>query len=194
MRSFLEVFFLKQSFFRCCGRNFVFFLFLVLSVSLYGEDNAEVLPSGYKDFTFGLTMEEVKILVDRSPEFNALREEVLTIRTEPDRQILTVRGLGFVKQGYFHFHENKLFHIYLIFNETRIGYYNLLKTLTSKYGNPVNFQPSRAVWKDEHSRVMIEKPSIIKYTSVGVWEMLGSTDLSDRNFEQMQRDRFLDGL
>jgi len=152
------------------------------------------IPEGYKEFTFGMSMDTVKDLVSKSQEFDSVREEVLTIRTEPDREIITVKGRGFVKRGYFHFNEDKLFHIYLIMNESKIGYYNLLKGLTEKYGNPATLDPKRAVWKNQTARVVIEKPSVVKYTSIPVWESLGSNDLADRNVLQINRDDFIGNM
>ncbi len=174
------------------SQKLLYLLLLLCGYALPAFSQTQVaIPEGYKEFTFGMTMSAVKDLISKSQEFDSVREEVLTIRTEPDREIITVKGRGFVKRGYFHFNEDKLFHIYLIMNDSKIGYYNLLKGLTEKYGNPNDLDPKRAIWKNQTARVVIEKPSVVKYTSIPVWESLGSNDLADRNVLQINRDDFI---
>lgn len=152
------------------------------------------LPVGYKNFTFGMTKELVKEALKQSNEFDEHKEEILSIRIDPDREIITVDGYLYIEKAYFHFDNDKLFQIYIKFNSSKLGYYNLLKQLTEKYGKPLNLSPLKASWENEVTRIIIEKESVIKYVDVKVWDKINKSDIKDRNIEGAHRDSFLDGL
>lgn len=177
----------------------IFFLsvcFLFISMLAFADE----LPNGYKTYSFGMSMDEVKDAIKNDSLLQNVREEVLSVRIEPDKQILTVYGDrksgGYVEKAYFHFNDDKLFHIYLQLSNTKVGYYSLLKSMTEKYGNAANLEPKKASWENDSVRIQIEKPCILKYTDVKTWNSLSSTEeeMEARKNEKIQRENFLEDL
>lgn len=169
-----------------------YFLMLLFAFFLFTL-SAQELSSGYKDIKLGMSKDEVADLIGKSYDFYDNRNEVLTIRLEPDTEIITAEGRGFIEIGYFHFHEDKLFQIFLIFNE-KVGYYTLLKRLTDKFGSPTRLDPKNAFWQEGDVKIVIEKPGKIKYLYLPIWNSLLNSDLSDRKILDQQRDSFVDDL
>ena len=169
-----------------------YFLFFILffSFSFYSQ----VLSEGYKEIKLGMVMTEVESLIKSSPEFYSGREEVLSIRLEPDTQIITAEGTGFIKIAYFHFNEDKLFQIFLILSEKKIGYYTLLKRLTTKFGTPSDLDPLRAYWQNATVKIVIEKPCTIKYLYLPIWNTLLDNNLDERKILDKIREDFVDDL
>lgn len=175
-------------------RCVVFFLFFMSFFLLFTEEKP--LPKGYKEFHFGMKKEEVKEVIRKNKEFIQGREEVLSVRMEPDKEILTVVGENYVEKAYFHFHKDRLFHIYLILSDSKIGYYSLLKSLTEEYGNPTRLEPKRAFWENSVTRMQIEKPCVIKYTDIQLWNSLDTTEeeVTKKNLLKTEREKFLEDL
>ncbi|HOV12771.1 MAG TPA: hypothetical protein PK771_00640 [Spirochaetota bacterium] len=170
----------------------IIFLFF-LSISFYNLFPLE-LTDGYKDIKLGMSKEEVSNLLKKSFEFDAKREEVLSIRLEPDTEIITAKGFGFINVGYFHFNKDKLFQIFIKLNEKKIDYYALLKNNTNKYGNPKTLDPERAIWENSKTKIVIEKPATIKYLFLPVWNELIKKDHSTDDLNLEMRNKFLENL
>lgn len=153
---------------------------------------SDKLNNGYKGIELGMPMEAVRELLVKSPEFNFIKEEVLTIRIEPDKEILSTEGRGFIIEGYFHFYHDRLYQITLKLSEKKIGYYLLLKRLTNKYGNPTGFSPQKASWENEIVRIVIEKPCTIKYIDLPVWSGFAGLNEKPDNIMEEVRDNFVD--
>ncbi|OHD10099.1 MAG: hypothetical protein A2Z98_09060, partial [Spirochaetes bacterium GWB1_27_13] len=122
----------------------IFFAFFILFLpfNLFSQK----LSNGFKDFKLGMSKEQVSNLLKKSFDFDAKREEILSIRLEPDTEIITADGMGFIQIGYFHFNKDKLFQIFLKIDEKKIGYYLLLKNNTERFGNPKRLDPKSASW------------------------------------------------
>ncbi len=141
-----------------------FIIFLNYSIFSY-----EQLNNGYKEFKLGMGKSEVEKLLQTSDDFNILKEEILSTRLEPDTEIISTEGTGFIIYGYFHFDKDELFQIFLKIDREKIGYYFLLKKLITKYGNPTKFNPKRAIWENNEVRIILEKPCNIKYINLPIW-------------------------
>ncbi len=148
-----------------------------------------VLSNGYKEIRLGMTLEEVRQIINSMPEFNPIREEILQIRIEPDKQILTTEGYSFVSKAYFHFDNDRLYQILLKFNQNKIGYFNLLSTFRSRFGEPAFINPSKSYWQNERVRITIEKPATIKYLDRQIWNsIIGSGNQEDSDFIILRND------
>ena len=62
--------------------------FFIVSMFTFAEE----LPNGYKKYSFGMSMDEVKDAIKEDSLLKNVREEVLSVRIQPDKQILTVYG------------------------------------------------------------------------------------------------------
>jgi len=169
------------------------FLFLFLIVSM-GVISSEELSYGFKEFKLNQTQNEVKELIKKSFDFANRRDEALSIRLEPDTDIITAEGLGFIKIGYFHFNKDKLFQIFLKLDEKRVGYYLILKRFTEKYGNPTSLEPKSAFWENEEVKIVIEKPCSLKYIYKPIWNEITSSDQTSDSVFFKIREKFIEDL
>lgn len=156
--------------------------------------NAIDLTDGYKEIKLGMSRKEVEEILKKSPDFIPQREELLSVRIEPDTEIITVEGVTFIEIGYFHFNNDKLFQIFLKINEKKIGYYVLLKRFTDKFGKPSNLEPKRAFWENSNTRIVIEKPCTLKYIYLPVWNDLLKKDDKLKNYIEQAREDFINNL
>jgi hypothetical protein len=131
------------------------------------------LAAGYKSIQLGSSMTEVQDEIRKSGDFKEKREEILTIRLEPDTEIISTDGRGFIQKGYFHFHQDQLFQILLKIDENRIGYFVILSQLTEKYGTPTRFNPQTAEWSDGKTTITLEKTM---HTQVQAERDMGQVD------------------
>lgn len=169
------------------------FLFLFLIVFI-GVISSEELSFGFKEFKLNQTQSEVKELIKKSFDFANRRDEALSIRLEPDTDIITAEGLGFIKIGYFHFNKNKLFQIFLNLDEKRLGYYLILKRFTEKYGNPTFLEPKSAFWENEEVKIIIEKPCSLKYIYKPIWNEITTADQTSDSVFFKIREKFIEDL
>jgi hypothetical protein len=166
----------------------LFTFFLVFSL------HSKELSDGYKDIKLGMSKSEVVDRMKKSVEFRQKNDEVLSIRIDPDSEILTYEGLGFVEIGYFHFHNDKLFQILLKFDEKKIGYYLLLKNSTEKFGKPNSLDPKSAAWRNDNVSIVIEKPCTMKYFYLPVWNELIKKDQTPDDIILKNRTDFVNDL
>ena len=116
------------------------------------------------------------------------------IRIEPDTEIISTEGNGFINLGYFHFNNDRLYQILLKIDEQKIGYYYLLKNLSEKYGKPSIFTPKKVSWENEKVKIVLEKPCTLKYVDNTIWdEIINRDQTSDAVIEQI-RKKFVDDL
>lgn len=170
---------------------FLLFLLLLSGVPFFSIE----LSNGYKDFILGSSKNEVEQMLEKSFEFDFTKKEVLTMRLEPDREILTADGYGFVQIGYFHFYKDRLYQIFLNLSDKKVGYYSLLSRLTDKYGTPSSLDDTSASWTDDKVNIIIEKPCKIKYIDVEVWnEILRLGEDVDKPVQEQLRNDFIDQL
>jgi hypothetical protein len=165
---------------------FIFSLFIFI--------NATPLNNGYKNIKLGMTQSEVKKILQNSPDFVAVKEEILSIRISPDTEIISTEGTGFIQLAYFHFNEDRLYQIFLKIDENKVGYYYLLQNLTKKYGKTAGFSPDRVYWEDHDTKIILEKPCSLKYFHMSIWNSIKSQDETDDTVLEKVRKRFIDDL
>ncbi|MCG8569387.1 MAG: hypothetical protein MJB14_04540 [Spirochaetes bacterium] len=169
---------------------FLVFIFFSITQIIFSQ----TLSEGYQEFKLGLSKQEVENLLKTSGDFWGNKKDVIVMRHQPDQQIITVEGKGYIEIGYFHFYEDQLYQIFLVINSEKIGYYSLLKRLTDKFASPKTLDPLSAQWENETVKIEIEKPCTIKYYYLPIWNQLLNSDLSDRKIDQKSRENFVDGL
>jgi len=171
----------------------VFIIFFII-VNLFLLSGIELLSDGYKDIKLGMKKDQVMNIINNSPDFDPLKDEILSVRLEPDTEIITTEGLTFIELAYFHFHKDQLFQILLKISDDKIGYYTLLKSLTAKFGNPKSLNPKKASWENDRTKIVIEKPCTLKYQYLPVWNTLITKDNSTDTINKIIRDEFLKKL
>ncbi|HOJ65153.1 MAG TPA: hypothetical protein PLE45_12120 [Spirochaetota bacterium] len=169
-------------------------IYILIFIFLTFILNSLDLTDGYKDIKLGMSKSQVEELLKNSPDFIPQREEILSIRIEPDTEIITVEGTTFIEIAYFHFNKDKLFQIFLKINEKKIGYYILLKRFTDKFGKPSGLEPKSAFWQNSNVKIVIEKPCTLKYIYLPIWNELTKTDDKLKNYIEQAREDFINNL
>ena len=173
-------------------RKIILIIIVIFFVSfLFGVEN---LSDGYKEIKLGMNKEVVRNILKKSRDFSMKKEELLTIRIQPDTEIISTEGLGFILLAYFHFHHDQLFQIFLKINENKIGYYFFLKKLSARFGAPSKFSPKKSIWENERVRIIIEKPCNLKYIYLPVWNGLVTSDLTSDSVLDSVREKFVNDL
>ena len=158
------------------------------------------IESGYKDIKFNMSKDSVIELIKKSDEFDNKKDEAIIIRFEPDTEIITAFGKidkntrSFIKKGFFHFSDDKLYLINLNMDEKRIGYYNLLKHYTDKYGKPVSLDPNNVIWEDSNTRIILEKKSTVKFIDINKWNELLKQEREQEDKERETRENFIKNM
>jgi hypothetical protein len=166
-------------------------IFFLMIFPLFSIEN---LSQGYNGILLGMKKDDVKKILENSKDFNAKKEETLSMRLQPDTDIISTEGLGFINFAYFHFYKDQLYQIYFLISEEKIGYYYLLKRLTQRFGPPQNFNPKKAGWSNNNVQIIAEKPCTLKYIYVPIWNDLIKKDQTSDTVLEVQRDKFIDGL
>ncbi len=172
----------------------LFFTVFFIIVNLFLLSGIELLSDGYQGIKLGMKKDQVMNIINNSPDFNPLKDEILTVRLEPDTEIITTEGTGFIELAYFHFHNEDLFQILFKISQDKIGYYTLLKNLTARFGNPKKLNPKKAYWENDRVKIVIEKPCTLKYQFLPVWNTLITKDNSSDTLNKIIRDEFLKKL
>jgi hypothetical protein len=171
----------------------VFFPFSTLD--MHSIDSAkENLSEGFGGIILGMNKDQVKKILENSKDFNMKKEEILSMRLEPDTDIISTEGAGFINFAYFHFYKEELYQIFFLINEEKIGYYYLLKRLTNRFGPPKNFSPKKALWSNSKVQIVIEKPCSIKYILLPAWNDIIKKDQTSDTVLEQQREKFVDDL
>jgi hypothetical protein len=150
------------------------------------------LPSGYGQYGFGLSLEEVKELLGADISF--------AYRGDPDVQMLPVRrspvietaGTGFITRGYFQFRDDALYMILLELQPGRLDYYTMYRTLQEKYGEPARLSPVDMVWETESVRLVLERPLTVKYLDLEAFREIRDEARVEQSLREISRDRFLE--
>ena len=79
-------------------------------------------------------------------------------------------------------------------NTDTVDYYSVYSKFCEKYGEPASINPQRAVWEDEHTRVVIERPLIVKYIDLTVFNELISQSTTEKAAAETNRQNFIDGF
>lgn len=168
-------------------------IYIIIIIFIYKLESLDLFK-GYKDFKLGMSKSEVEEMLKKSEDFIPIKEEILSVRIEPDTQIIAIEGTTFIDIAYFHFNNDRLFQIFLKINDKKIGYYILLKRFTEKFGNPSYLEPKRVFWQNEEVKIVIEKPCSLKYIYLPIWNELLKKDDKLKNYEEQGREIFIENL
>lgn len=79
-------------------------------------------------------------------------------------------------------------------NTDTVDYYSIYAKFCEKYGEPASINPQRAVWENETTRIVIERPLIVKYIDLTVFNELISQSTTERAASSANRQSFIDGF
>jgi len=182
----------------------VFLLFTVLlfaaetSVSGAGEaSHVEAakkvsLPAEYRGIQLGTNIDAVKESLKKDTLFGYRGERDVSLLPTENRSLIESVGTSFISRSWFQFYNDNLYTMIFKLNTDIIDYYSIYSKFCEKYGEPSSINPKRAVWEDERIRVVIERPLIVKYIDLTVFNELLSKDTTEKAAGEVNRQNFID--
>ncbi len=174
----------------------VFALLIFAYIPLYAS---EPLPNGYGGIELGMTIDEVKEILKKNPQFGYRGERDVSLLPGENRVLIETDSslaspYSFLTQCWFQFYDGKLYIITINLNQTKMDHYSVFSTLCSKYGNPGALNPSKSEWKNDSVLMVLERPLTLKYTDRKVFDQLQQQALARESAAELTREQFLEGL
>jgi len=155
-------------------------------------NSLEALPSGFNEILLGMDLSSVQSVLKADGNFNYRGEPDVSMLRSRNDSLIQCDGIDFIQQASFQFVDDALFTITLLLNRTRLGYYTMYSTLQRKYGEPDRLSPEKAVWENEQTQLVLERPLRIKYIAMPVLAELKRGRTREKSLERLTRERFLE--
>lgn len=152
------------------------------------------LPSEYRGVQLGMPIDTVKELLKKDSLFGYRGERDISLLPTENRSLIETSGSLFISRSWFQFYDSNLYTMIFKLNTDAVDYYSVYSKFCGKYGEPMLINPQRAIWEDEKIRVVIERPLIIKYIDLTVFnELLSKTEKAEV-YSETRRNDFIDSF
>ena len=157
------------------------------------------LPKGYGGIELGMNVDETKKALKANGDFGYNGDRDVSLLPGENRILIETDARdfarwSFLEQCWFQFYKDKLYVIILNLNKKKVDYYSVFSSLCKKYGDPVEFSPERAVWKNDDVQFSLERPLVLKYIDLKTFNSLIDESLVENSEKEKLRDEFLDSL
>lgn len=184
-------------------KNIIFIVSLLFVCSLCFAQSSSAksgdLPKGYGGVTLGMSVDEAKKALKENGDFGYNGDRDVSLLPGENRVLIETDARDFARWSYleqcwFQFYDDKLYTIMLNLNKKKVDYYSVYSSLVKKYGEPVEFSPERAVWKNDDIQLSLERPLILKYIDLKVFNSLIQESMVEKTAQEKLRDEFLDSF
>ncbi|MDR0410598.1 MAG: hypothetical protein LBH75_01310 [Treponema sp.] len=168
-------------------------LCLFVSLQVFAQnapDETTPVPSTYRAFFLGMGLAELKDALTEDTLFNFQESDVSFIPSRKENYIETT-GFSFIRRALFQIKDEKVFIMAFTMDVNKIDYYSMYTTLAKKYGEPKLIDPKQAVWEDEKTRLILERPLFVQYVDKEVFSRVLDEADAVRNEELELRAEFL---
>ena len=152
------------------------------------------LPAEYRSIRLGMGIDAVKEALKQDAVFGYRGERDVSLLPTENRSLIESAGSYFISRSWFQFYKDNLYTMIFKLNTDTVDYYSVYSKFCEKYGEPASINPQRAVWEDEHTRVVIERPLIVKYIDLTVFNELISQSTTEKAASETNRQNFIDGF
>lgn len=164
----------------------------ILSSAQEAGPEVEPLPRGFGSVTLGVSLEEARELLQGDRNFNYRGAPDVSLRPFDQETSIESEGRGFMDRGAFLFAEDALYIITLFLDQERLDYFTLYRTLTSNYGDPDSLSPQRAIWENEDTRIVLERPLTVKYIDLETFQARIDEGAMEESLRALSRNNFLE--
>lgn len=178
----------KKSLFRII----IFVIILLFPFYIFATDSS--LPKGYGSVQLGMTLEQAKAALEDDPAYGYRGESDVSILHGENRNLITTEGVLFFEDCWFQFDNDRLYIITLNLNPEQIDYYSIFSKLCEKYGQPDSLSPQKSEWNNGNIKMTLERPLVLKYTDVAIFNELQESSNVRNTAEEYNRQLFLDSL
>ena len=158
------------------------------------QQDKAVLPAEYRSIKLGMGIDAVKEALKEDAVFGYRGERDVSLLPTENRSLIESAGSYFISRSWFQFYKDNLYTMIFKLNTDTVDYYSVYSKFCEKYGEPASINPQRAVWEDEHTRVVIERPLIVKYIDLVVFNELISQSTTEKAASETNRQNFIDGF
>ena len=158
------------------------------------QQETAALPAEYRGIQLGMNIDTVKEALKNDSIFGYRGERDVSLLPVENRSLIESAGLSFISRSWFQFYKENLYTMIFKLNTDRVDYYSIYAKFCEKYGEPVSINPQRAVWENETTRIVIERPLIVKYIDLTVFNELLSQSTTDQAASSVNRQSFIDGF
>lgn len=122
-----------------------------------------VLPIGFLELQLGSGKDFINQALIESDYFLYNGEPEISFRSPDQEYVFDAAGRAFIDRALFQFENELLKGIDIYFNKSKIDYYSLHTTFTTKYGDPDLVHPRFMVWENARVLIRISKEIRIQY-------------------------------
>ena len=158
------------------------------------QQDAAVLPTESRGIQLGMDIDMVKDSLKSDSIFGYRGERDVSLLPVENRSLIESAGLSFISRSWFQFYKEHLYTMIFKLNTDTVDYYSIYAKFCEKYGEPASINPQRAVWENETTRIVIERPLIVKYIDLTVFNELISQSTTERAASSANRQSFIDGF
>ena len=159
-----------------------------------GQTDKTALPAEYCSIKLGMNIDAVKEALKADAVFGYRGERDVSLLPTENRSLIESAGSYFISRSWFQFYKDNLYTMIFKLNTDTVDYYSVYSKFCEKYGEPASINPQRAVWEDGHTRVVIERPLIVKYIDLTVFNELISQSTTEKAASETNRKNFIDGF
>ena len=159
-----------------------------------GQIDKTALPAEYRSIKLGMNIDAVKEALKADAVFGYRGERDVSMLLTENRSLIESAGSYFISRSWFQFYKDNLYTMIFKLNTDTVDYYSVYSKFCEKYGEPASINPQRAVWEDGHTRVVIERPLIVKYIDLTVFNELISQSTTEKAAAETNRQNFIDGF
>ena len=159
-----------------------------------GQTDKNALPAEYRSIKLGMNIDAVKEALKADAVFGYRGERDVSLLPTENRSLIESAGSYFISRSWFQFYKDNLYTMIFKLNTDTVDYYSVYSKFCEKYGEPASINPQRAVWEDGHTRVVIERPLIVKYIDLTVFNELISQSTTEKAAAETNRKNFIDGF
>ena len=159
-----------------------------------GQTDKTALPAEYRSIKLGMNIDAVKEALKADAVFGYRGERDVSLLPTENRSLIESAGSYFISRSWFQFYKDNLYTMIFKLNTDTVDYYSVYSKFCEKYGEPASINPQRAVWEDGHTRVVIERPLIVKYIDLTVFNELISQSTTEKAASETNRKNFIDGF
>lgn len=152
------------------------------------------LPVEYRGLALGMNIDTVKQTLKQDALFGYRGDRDVSLLPTKNRSLIESAGYSFISRSWFQFYKENLYTMIFKLNTNTVDYYSVYTQFCEKYGEPLSINPKRAVWEDEHTRIVIERPLVVKYIDLTVFNELLSQSTTEKAASEMSREQFIDGF
>lgn len=169
------------------------------SQSSQNSQNVQNLPSGFRKIQLGMTLEEVKLALQKDSQFGYRGDRDVSLLPSDNQTLIETdtsrtAPYSFLNRCWFQFYEGRLYTITLNLKQEKLDHYSIFSTLCQKYGNPNSLDPEKSEWKNDSVIMTLERPLTLKYVDKNVFDELLEKSLVEKSAQEITREMFLDEL